>query len=157
MALIAFNLGQPGIQTDTASAFNKWYQTAAAQLAQAGDAQGSHLSLRLTVTVQEPVRGDSPTVWNLPTTSLNYPEERENIARALQLIRESGVFGFAPLRNPTASASLLALRVHDATQHFEIVVPLQVVEESIQLQNLLKLLEIYSMRKDTHQVEPARL
>ncbi len=157
MALVAFNLGQPGIQTDTASAFNRWYQTVAEQLAKADDALAARLSLRVTVTLKEPLHGETPAVWNLPATSLADPTERENISRALQLIRESGVFGLLPLRNPESNASYLSLSVADAEQRFETVVPFNAVEQSIQLQNLVKLLEIYSMQKNSTQVEPARL
>jgi hypothetical protein len=162
MALVAFNLGQPGIERDTASAFNKWYQNTSTKLTQTQDSNNPGLSLGITITLKGPGQLNPPNVWNLPETSLSDPNERENTIRALQLVSESGIFGFAPLRNPSPDTPSLSLTVKDtsdteAPQKFEIVIPFSAVEENIQLRNLLKLLEIHSTQQDITQVEPARL
>ena len=157
MALVAFNLGQPGIERDTASTFNAWYEQAATKLGPSAEPQQADLALRVTVSVKDALHGDAPTVWNVPSSSLLDRGERENTSRVLQLIRESGVFGFTPLRNPASASSLLALSIKDGEQQFDITVPYSAIEQSIQLQNLLKLLDVYSNQPDTSHVEPARL
>jgi hypothetical protein len=163
MALVAFNLGQPGIERDTASAFNKWYQATAAKVSQTGESENSPLSMRVTITLKGPGQTNQPSVWNLPEVAPGDQNDRENTTRALQLISESGVFGFSPLKNPSSETPSLSLTVKDLNdnetpQQFEITIPFSAVEENIQLRNLLKLLEVYSTQKDlTPVVEPARL
>ena len=157
MAVIAFNIGQPGIETNTAAAFNAWYQATAPKLSPSGDFNESDLPLRITVTLTNSTLRDTPTVWNVPLASLRDPQERENAGRVLQLIRESGIFGFTPLRNPTSVSSVITLSIRDGDEQFETSVPFRTVEGNIQLQNLLKLLDIYSTQTGTPHVEPARL
>jgi hypothetical protein len=157
MAIVAFNLGQPGIETDTAAAFNKWYQSTAPKLSASGDLSESAVTLRIAVTARGPNSGDMPTVWQLPRSSLRDAQERENTSRVLQLIRESGVFGFTPLRNTSGAAYFITFSIKDDLDNFEITVPYRTVEGNIQLQNLLKLLDVYSSQTGTPHVEPARL
>jgi len=157
MALVAFNLGRPGIEADTASAFNAWYRTTAEKLAPSADVNGYDSALDLTVTINVNYQQQAPSTWRVPSTSLRDPQERENTARVLQLIRESGVFGFAGLRNPTRSITSMTLTIKDGDQIFETTVPYGVVEQNIQLQNLLKLLEVFSSQTSTNPLEPARL
>lgn len=157
MAVVAFNIGQPGIETNTAAAFNAWYQATAPKLTPSSEFNESTLPLRITVTVTHSTSRDTPTVWNVPLTSLRDPQERENTGRVLQLIRESGIFGFTPLRNPTSVSSLITVSIRDGDAQFETSVPFRAVEGNIQLQNLLKLLDIYATQTGTPHVEPARL
>lgn len=157
MAVVAFNIGQPGIETDTAANFNRWYQATAPKLAPSTEFNETSLSLRIAITVNNVSSRGTPTVWNLPLTSLRDPQERENTGRVLQLIRESGIFGLAPLKNPASSSSFISVSVSDGEEHFDISVPFRTVEENIQLQNLLKLLDVYSSQIGTPHVEPARL
>jgi hypothetical protein len=157
MALVAFNLGQPGIQTDNAIAFNDWYQSASGKLLPNSEISETDLNLHIKISARDPSLGAAPTEWILPASSLREPEERENTGRVLQLIRESNVFGFTPISDPERSQSVIALDVKDGDQSFSIAVPYNVIEKNIQLKNLLKLLDVYSTQKPANEIEVERL
>lgn len=157
MALVAFNLGRPGIETDTAAAFNAWYKVTSEKLSQSDVEQDSDLTVQVKISLKDPGRGDTPSVWTIPATSLADPAQRESTNRVLQLIREAGVFGLAPSKDAANSPSSISFSVKDANQQFDITLPYTVVENSIQLQNLLTFLDIYSSQASTPTIEPARL
>jgi len=157
MGIIAFNLSRPPLKNDLLTTFNEWYQTAATQLQSHGESQPSNLSVRISITVSNPALSATPTVWNLPVRTLLDPDDRDNTARALQLINESGVFGFSPLKNPSDTQGSITISVRDEQRQFEISIPSKDAEKNIQLRNLLKLLEVYSQEPPTTHVEPARL
>jgi hypothetical protein len=158
MALIAFNLGRPpGLKSDLLTSFNSWYEGTALKLTPDAELKDAGLSLKVLVTLKDP--SDSPPVstWELPATSLLDLAERENTARVLQLIRESGVFGLTSLRNPTATTPHVSFVVQEGERVFETAISLDVVRENIQLMNLLKLLEVYSSTPAASNVDPTRL
>jgi hypothetical protein len=157
MALVAFNFSQPPLDTEQGSQFNAWYQTAADRLGPSADPKEADLRLSIAVTLSDPSRGSNPTVWNLPAHSLLDRTDRENTARILQLIRESGVFSRAPLSNPPKEVPVLTISVKDHEHQFETTLPLQAAEENIQLQNLLKLVEVYAANPPLPEVTPHRL
>lgn len=157
MALIAFNLSQPGLKSDQLTSFNDWYQGAATKLSPEAELKEADLALKVSVTLQDPSHTPPVSVWQIPSKSLLDVAERESTARVLQLIRESGVFGLTPLRNPTPNIAHVSLVIKDGERVFEIAVPLDSVRENIQLMNLLKLLEVYSNSPASSEVTPARL
>jgi hypothetical protein len=163
MALVAFNLGRPGIETDTAAAFNAWYKVISERLSQTGEGQHSDLehhsdlAVQVRISLREPTRGNTPTVWTIPATSLSDPAERDSTSRVLQLIREAGVFGLSPRKGGSDAPSSISFSIKDAGQQFDITLPYTIVESSIQLQNLLTFLEVYSNHRSTPSIEPARL
>jgi hypothetical protein len=157
MALIAFNLSRPTLKSDLLASFNDWYQGASLKLSPTAELKDADLSLKISVTLKDPSHTPNVSVWELPAKSLLDPAERESTARVLQLIRESGVFGLKPVRNPTAETPLVAVIVKDGERSFETTVSLEAVRENIQLMNLLKLLEVYSNSPSTSDVSPSRL
>jgi hypothetical protein len=157
MALVAFNLGRPRIETDTAAEFNSWYKLTAEKLNQTKDVQRSDLAVQVRITLREPTHGDTPTVWLIPSTSLADTAEREATSRVLQLIRESGVFGLPSTKIASDAPSSISINLKDANQQFEITLPYHVVENNIRLQNLLTFLQVYSAQRNTPSIEPARL
>jgi len=157
MALFAFNVGRPGIETNTAVAFNDWYSETSEKLNQAGAGQDSSIVMQVTIYLRDTTRRGTPTIWTIPTTSLADPAERESTARVLQLIRESGVFGLSPSKAALAGTAAISLSVRDASQQFDITLPYSVVENSIQLQNLITFLEVRATQQNTPRIEPTRL
>ena len=157
MALVAFNLGQPGIQTDNAIAFNKWYDDASSRLLPNAELTEADLALRIQVTAKDPSLGEAPSVWNFPNSSLRDQDESEDTGRVLQLIRESNIFGVAPLKDSLNSKSAISISIKDGDQSFDTTVPYNITESNIQLKNLLKLLEVFSAKTPAADLEPARL
>lgn len=157
MALIAFNLGRPGLKSDLLTSFNQWYEGAATKLSPSAELRETDLSLKVSVTLKDPAHTPPVAVWDLPSKSLLDSTERENTARVLQLIRESGVFGLSPARNPAQNAAIVSFSVREGDRVFETTVPMESVRENIQLMNLLKLLEVYSNTPSDSEVTPTRL
>lgn len=157
MALIAFNLSHPTLKNDLLTSFNEWYQGISPKLTSATDPQQADLSLRVSVTLSDPSIGGAPAVWTLPTRSLLESTDRDNTARVLQLIRESGIFGLSPMPSSAKKGPSVAVSVRDEQRQFEITIPLDQAQKNIQLQNLMKLMDLYSHAPSTSTVEPARL
>jgi hypothetical protein len=61
----------------------------------------------------------------------------------LQLVSESKVFQVPPITRELSGENYLRISVSDQTKRFETVVTLKSVSENIQLQNLLKLLQLF--------------
>jgi hypothetical protein len=157
MALVAFNLGSPTIQNNLQTSFNEWYQGVADKLSPTADLKETDLTLQISIVVKDPSRGATPSAWQLPTRSLLDPTDRENTGRVLQLLRESGIFGLSGVRDQANAPSVMSVSVKDAQKQFEIAIPLDAVQENIQLLNLLKLLEVYSNTPSASEVLPERL
>lgn len=157
MAIVAFNLSRPSLKNDLSTSFNEWYQGASPLLQGHDEAKQADLSLKVSIAVSSPSLGDKPSVWTLPARSLLEPEDRENTARILQLIRESGVFGLKPVTERAGNRAAITFSIKDGERQFEISVPMEEVEDNIQLKNLLKLLDIYANTPRPSDVEPARL
>jgi hypothetical protein len=157
MALVAFNLGSPTLHNNLQSSFNEWYRGASEKLLPSAELKETDLSLQVSILVRDPSHGTTPSVWQLPTKSLLDPVDRENTGRVLQLLSESGIFGLSSVRDQATSPSLMSVTVKDAQKQFEIAVPLEAVQENIQLRNLLKLLQVYSSTPSSSEVTPERL
>jgi hypothetical protein len=157
MAIVAFNLSNPTLKSDLITSFNEWYQGTSQQLQPNADPKVADLSLTIAVTLFDPAHRSSPSTWTLPARSLLETDDRDNTARILQLIRESGIFGLAPVRSGSRTTPSLAVSVKDARRQFEITIPLKEAQNNIQLQNLMKLMDLYTHAPATPNVEPARL
>lgn len=157
MAIIAFNLSNPTLKSDLVTSFNEWYQTTSPKLQPTADPKAADLSLSVAVTLSDPSLAGTPATWTLPTRSLLDSDDRDNTARILQLIKESGVFGLNPIQSGSRSTPSLAISVKDTTRQFEITIPLAEAQSNIQLQNLMKLMDLYTHTPPTPNVEPARL
>ena len=155
--LVAFNLTQVRIESNLLSSFDTWYKRAAVTLATTSAPQEVDQSLKVVITLHSPQIQSGPATWTLPRTSLLDANDRENTARILQLISESRVFGLRPLRSESGDRPSLAISVTDSQQQFQITVSLEDIQDNIQIQNLLKLIDVYSHTEPTTSVEPARL
>lgn len=157
MALVAFNLGQPPITSDLADDFNNWYQATTVRLSPSAELRDADFALQITISVHHRDREAIPTVWNVPSSSLRDPRERESTARVLQLIRESDVFGLTSLHSYDKNSPRISITAKDKDHEFSVTLPYTAVEQSIQLQNLLKLLEVTANQNASPIVDPARL
>jgi len=155
--LIAFNLTHIRIESDLLASFDSWYRHASQTLTASAPLKETDPSLKVSITLNSPQTRSTPATWTLPRTSLLDASERENTARILQLLSESKVFGLRPLSGDATARSSLAIVVSDSHQQFQITVPLEDIQENIQIQNLLKLIDVYSLTEPSTSVEPARL
>jgi hypothetical protein len=143
MALIAFNLSQPGIQSINGAAFNSWYPHGTAKLT----SQNNEAAISIAITLNRPSNGEStsPKRWDLPNKAAHDTGETmktPDISRVLQLIYESKVFELSPVTAPLNQASgYLTITIADNDNRFETTVGYRAIEESIQLRNLVALLE----------------
>ncbi len=155
--LIAFNLTRPGLQSERQAAFDTWYSSTLPSLEVGSDA--ALASRKLTVKVRmRGAQGSTPaSEWTLPIQNLGNAEDRTRTTRVLQLISEAQVFSLSPAKDPSDERGYLSLSIADGEQHFDTVVALQDVEKDIRLQNLIKLLEVFSSQPPTPAVDPTRL
>jgi hypothetical protein len=157
IGLVAFNLTRPPLVNARLAAFDSWYTAAAPVLEGSSDAALANRKLAVKIRLVGGTAGSASNEWALPSQTLGNTEERQRLTRVLQLISESRVFGLTPLASPTDEAPHLALSIADGEQHFDTAVPLREVENDIRLQNLIKLLEVFSTQPISPPVDPARL
>jgi hypothetical protein len=157
VALFAFNLTQPGPKNELQSSFDKWYAESAPAL-EAHD-NGTYQGKEISVTVKSLHGGSASTSheWKLPSSSLVDVEQRSRIARVLQLIAESQVFSIRSVSNLKPGGAYVTIAVADPTRKFETTVSYDDVKDNIQLQNLLKLLEVFAANPPAPPVNPAQL
>jgi hypothetical protein len=158
--LIAFNLNRPLPQSEQLAAFNTWYSATAPALEVSSDPALANRKLFVKIKLNAANGVDSSsssTEWALPNQNLAVTEDRERTTRVLHLISESKIFGLKPLRDLSGNTPYLWLSIEDGEQRFNTAVPLSEVESEIRLQNLIKLLEVFSSQPITPAVEPGRL
>lgn len=156
LALLVFNLTGPGLQSDLLVSFNQWYDSSGSALAVADPSTLGSRKLSVTVTVTGRPAAPSSKSWTLPARSLTEGPDRDSTARVLQLIRESGVFGLRPLRNAAGDTPSVSIAVRDGEKLFETTVAARDVDRNIQLQNLLKLLDVMSISGGEPAIQPER-
>lgn len=150
--LIAFNAFNSKLETEQLASFNEWYPTTSALLASDKTEDLNRSKLRVSIRLEG---GLQKSEWNFPSHSLSDAEDRDKTSRVLQLISESKIFGITPA-SKSSSGETISIAVSDDTVSFATTVKADAVKENIQLQNLLKLLEIYA-KTPTQQVNPAQL
>jgi hypothetical protein len=155
--LIAFNLTHIRIESNLLSSFESWYQHASQTLAASSPLKDADQSLKVSITLNSPQARSTSSTWTLPRASLLETSERDNTSRILQLINESKVFGLRPLRGAAMSQPSLTILVKDSQHEFQIAVSLDDIQDNIQIQNLLKLIDVYSHSEPSTSLEPARL
>jgi hypothetical protein len=154
IALVVFNLARPAPDHELQASFDAWYSAAAARVSDSAEtSQTSHgISVSIKLSGSE-----NPGEWRLPAANVPSLEERARMARILQLLSEAQVFNLPSLRSQSGQEPHLAITVADHERTFETKVSLQTVAENIQLQNLLKLLEVYSLQPAATVANPAQL
>jgi hypothetical protein len=155
VVLLVFNFFRPSLTNEVQATFDTWYSTASVRLSDnSGSTQQNN---PISIKIKLANGSENPTEWKLPALDGNNAEERARIARVLQLLSEGRVFNLPSLSSPAGRESFLAITVSDAERKFETVLSLQVVSENIQLQNLVKLLEVFSAQPATQLANPAQL
>jgi len=155
-ALLLFNGTRPALQSDALSAFNSWYEAAAPTLDSGSDATLANRKLTLKVRISS-AAGTPASEWILPTHNLGNVDDRSRTIRVLQLIHESQLFGLKPVRDPLEGGSHLSIAISDGEQHFDTVIKADEVEGDIRIQNLIKLLEVFSTEPAVPTIDPTRL
>ena len=156
IALVIFNLNFPGVESDALVSFNKWYAETSPKLERGDAASLSNVKLNVSIGLINRPTPPPSLSWTLPARSLADASDRDNTARVLQLIHESGVFGQRVVTKTRSDISYLTISVRDGDTVFQTTVPAEEIEKSIQLQNLLKLLDIFSKTTPAHEIEPSR-
>jgi hypothetical protein len=149
-ALIAFNTLSYNLESEQLASFNEWYPNAANMLSNENPEAGKS-KLQVTLRVNG---GLSGSTFTFPSRTLADSNDREQTSRILQLLKESKVFGI-----PQSSAkndSQVTITVSDESGSFSTTIDSDAVQDNIQLQNLLKLLEVYAATPQ-QPVNPAQL
>jgi hypothetical protein len=155
VVLLVFNLSRPSLTHELQATFDTWYSNASVQLA---DNNGStQQSKPVSVVIKLTSSPESTNEWKLPVLDGNNAEERARILRVLGLLSEGRVFNLPTLTSPGGREPFLSISVTDAERKFETVVSLKTVSDNIQLQNLIKLLEVFATQPATQLANPAQL
>ncbi|MEY4669466.1 MAG: hypothetical protein RL518_2165 [Pseudomonadota bacterium] len=150
-ALIAFNTLSYNLESEQLASFNDWYPTAATTLESDNAETASKSKLQITIKVEG---GLSSSTWSFPTRSMADSDDRAQTSRVLQLIKESKVFGIP--QSSRTKDSKVTITVSDESASFATTIDGSDVEDNIQLQNLLKLLEVYAATPK-QPINPAQL
>jgi len=156
VVLLVFNLSRPSLTHELQATFDTWYSKASVQLADTNSA--SQQSNPVSVVIKLVAGPENSSEWKLPVVDGNNAEERARILRVLGLLAEGRVFNLPTLTSPGGREPFLSISVKDSERKFETVVSLKTVSDNIQLQNLIKLLEVFSSQPATQTLaNPAQL
>jgi hypothetical protein len=150
-ALIAFNTLSFNLESAQLASFNEWYPQATSVLDSESAENASKSKLQVTIRIDG---GLSSSSWNFPSHSLGDPNDRAKTSRVLQLLKEAKVFGIPQSSGKTDSQ--VKITVSDDSGSFSTTIDGDAVKDNIQLQNLLKLLEVYAATPQ-QPVNPAQL
>lgn len=148
--LIAFNTLYFKLEPEQLATFNTWYAATQPILQNEDGEQARKSKLQVTIRLHS---GDRSPSWSFPAQSLAIPEDRDRTARVLQLISESKVFG---LPSSSKDGDSITIAMSDESVSFSTTIRRDSVKDNIQIQNLLKLLEIYATTP-VQPVNPAQL
>jgi len=154
--LIAFNSFNSSLESELFARFNEWCPKTLATLDGENASQTPPSKVKITIGISGPLASSSHSPWSFPAHSLADATERSQTARVLQLISESKVFGLPSVKRQREGDSYLSISITDEGIQFDSTVSMDEVKESIQLQNLLKLLEVYALTPPTP-INPAQL
>jgi hypothetical protein len=146
--LIAFNSTRTDLKTAGLASFTAWHTKTAVLL---NDANPEVTPPKVTVTIRmnQASPGLAPQTWSFPSLSITDATDRAHTTRVLQLINESRIFGLAKADSNDTTIPTLTVTITDENERFETSVPLRDIESNIQLQNLLKLLQVFSATPKT--------
>jgi hypothetical protein len=150
-ALIAFNTLSYDIESEQLASFNEWYPKAASVLTDENPENASKSKIQVTITLDGGLRSSS---WTFPARSLADADDREKTSRVLQLLKEGKVFGIPQSKGKKDSQ--MKITVTDDQGSFSTTIDGSSLQDNIQLQNLLKLLEVYAATPQ-QPVNPAQL
>ena len=151
--LIAFNSNRTDLKTAGLASFTAWHDKTATILNETNP-EVVPPKISVTIRMNQAIPGHAPQTWSLPSLSITDPTDRAQTTRVLQLINESKIFGLAKADSNDTSIPTLTITITDETERFETTVPLRDIENNIQLQNLLKLLQVFSATSGTDVTPP---
>jgi hypothetical protein len=158
---IIFNATRPALETETQARFTQWYEDAASYLATLEGTPTNVRKIQAAVVVSSAsLPSGRSSEWIIPSAGLEEGEQRTRLARVLELIKESQIYGNSSyLGVPDPSIPHLSVTVTEGENVFSAAIPLAALENSIQMKNLLKLLEIFSATpvQPTPQINPNQL
>lgn len=162
---IIFNATRPGLETETQARFTQWYEDASSYLTKTEGSPATVRKILATITLKTDSLPDGkPSQWIVPNRGLEESEQRSRLARVLELIKESQIYGNSAylVSNPVSPPPTfphLSVTVIEGENTFSAAIPLKDLEKSIQMKNLLKLLEIFSSTptQPTPQINPNQL
>lgn len=152
-SLIAFNAFNGKLESENLAAFNDWYPQTASMLESESSEAATKSKLQVSIRITSAL---TTSHWNFPSHTFADLNERSQTSRVLQLISESKVFGLPTVSRPKEGGSYVTVAVSDENVSFSTTVASESVENNIQLQNLLKLLEVYA-NTPAQPVNPAQL
>jgi hypothetical protein len=150
-ALIAFNTLSYNLESEQLASFNDWYPKAASTLESENPEDASKSKLQVAIQVNG---GLSSSTFNFPSRSLADASDRSQTSRVLQLLKESKAFGIP--QSSGKKESQVTITVSDEAGSFSTTIDSDAIQDNIQLQNLLKLLEVYAATPQ-QPVNPAQL
>lgn len=156
LLFIGFNAYQPSLENIQEAEFNSWYEetitkrTAKPQLQ--GDTTPS--AVAVSIIVNEIQSKNVIAQWNIPRTHVASSSDYDMLLRVLQLIKESNLFHLKPVTRSSGKEFSVSITVKTPQQSFQTTISMQAVEESIQLRNLLKLLETHDSLPPPQTVYP---
>jgi hypothetical protein len=150
-ALIAFNTLSYNLESEQLASFNEWYPHAASALESDSSENAGKSKLQVTIQIEGGLRSST---WKFPSRTLADASDRAQTSRVLQLLKESKVFGIPQISRKKDSQ--VTITVSDESGSFSTTIEGDAVQNNIQLQNLLKLLEVYTATPE-QPVNPAQL
>ena len=117
--------------------FAKWVSAVAAAQRRALLAEDTPAPVSVTL---EGKIGEQDIHWRFKVDTT--PQSGERVVRLLELIREAGVIGHSAVNQKCGAA--LCLKTFDSATQFEVELTPAQIESSLALQNLIKLMEVYS-------------
>ena len=152
-ALIAFNAFNTKLESEQLAAFNDWYPKTSSMLESDTSEEATKSKLQVSIRINSSL---STSAWTFPAHTLADATERSQTSRVLQLISESKVFGIPSVPRSKEGGSYVTITASDESVSFSTTIASESVESNIQLQNLLKLLEVYA-GTPPQPVNPAQL
>lgn len=159
--LLIFNATRPALETETHARFTQWYEGASTYLTKTEGNPSPVRTIQATIVVSpEPSSGGKSSKWIVPNGTLDEGEQRSRLARVLELIKESQIYGNSSyLVAADSTTPHISVAVSEGESTFAATIPLKELEKNIQIKNLLKLLEIFSSNpiQPTPQINPTQL
>ena len=155
VALLAFNLTRRPLKFIEDAAFTNWASKVEPTLGTAVGEELPNVSIRIAL----PAMGKNPAVkWHMASSDFvgdSSADSREKFLRIFGMLKEANLFG---LNQSTESKDAVIVEVLTPEKEFHSSFFPSAVSSNIQAQNLLKLIELYSMSTPTPApVDPGRL
>lgn len=156
LLFVGFNAFQPPLESVQEAAFNKWYEQHVAHGTQKPSLQSDATlsTITVSVSVYEIRQKNVVASWSIPRPHATPMSDYDMLLRVLQLIRESNLFHLKPDTRSSGEGLSISISIKTPQQSFQTTIPMESAQESIQLKNLLKLLETHDSLPPPQTVYP---